>query len=606
MSGITEINSDPQWDRVTGLPVSPAGVQPAGTQPTVDGEQRTEAIAASQVVRPGDALAANELVDPRPRFLALAGDNAVAPIPPANNDADLAPRQRALLSLDLAAEKLDQADGAGAATTLENAARQAREDARRLDSNSSEARFLIAFADNAEARANAYRATSPQDGFAAASRLSSVATHTSQIADDLERSGATADASLLRALGADSRIQAQLTSQGAVNTNVLIGQGLSQTYQQVVNASFDQRIANARDWAYPWESRSPAAALREDKQRMQVVFAELNRTMREEGVSLDRAWNLMFDDNRIDGFRGPARVPGFVSRNDAATFLRDNEVTKHLLLPFADMARGATAGDAAAIDRGHAALVQALRDNGQWEVSRAVLNQLQADAQTAGGRAEAQRLNANESREWWTAKAGEFVREDLPILLLSGAVSGGLGTGARLLTTAAGWSTRAIRATQVAVELGTFVPSERILNEAINGRRADWSAGALARDYAFTLGGYGIFRAAGRGWQALRESGFGQSVIGRLRGAAETVEFTTPRGRTITLSRRALDDMLAGSAEGSDRIASFRQAHGIPAVDLTPGTGGPTGTVASVRINGRDVFGLNTTLERQYLGVDTL
>jgi hypothetical protein len=251
-------------------------------------------------------------------------------------------------------------------------------------------------------------------------------------------------------------------------------------------------------------------------------------------------------------------------------------------------------------------LVQSLRDNGQWEISRAVLNQLQADARTPEGRAEAQRLNANESREWWTAKTGEFIREDLPILLLSGAVSGGAGTGARLLATAAGWSTRAIRATQVAVELGTFVPTERVLNEAINGRRADWSASSLARDYAFTLGGYGIFKAAGRGWRALRESGFGQSIVGRLRGEGELVEFTTPRGRTINVSRRALDDMLGGSAEASNRIAAFRQQHGIPAIDLTPVTGGPTGTVASVRVNGRDVFGLNTTLERQYLGVDTL
>jgi MafB19-like deaminase len=64
--------------------------------------------------------------------------------------------------------------------------------------------------------------------------------------------------------------------------------------------------------------------------------------------------------------------------------------------------------------------------------------------------------------------------------------------------------------------------------------------------------------------------------------------------------------MLAGSAEESSRIAAFRQSHGIPQLDLTPTTGGPTGTVATVRVNGRDIYGLNTTLERQYLGVDTL
>jgi MafB19-like deaminase len=561
----------------------------------------------NELLNPSDLWAVDNMLDPRPRFLALAENAPTTALAAIDTpQADLTPKQRALLSLDLAAAKLEQADGDGAATILDNAARQAREDARSLNPTSAEARFLTAFADNAEARADVYRVRAPQEGFQTAGRLSSAAYQTEQLAAELERSGATSDARVLRAIAADSRIQAQLTSQGAANTNTLIGLGLSQTYQQVVNASFDQRIANARDWAYPWESQSPAATLRQARQKMQVVFEELNRTMREEGVSLDRAWNMMFEDNRMDGFRAPARVPGFVSRNDAATFLRDHEVTKQLLTPFADMARGATAGNAAGIDRGHADLVQALRNNGQWEVSRAVLNQLQADAQTAEGRAAAERLNASESREWWTAKTGEFIREDLPILVLSGLVSGGVGTGARLLATAAGWSTRAVRATQVAVELGTFVPTERILNEAINGQRADWSASALARDYAFTLGGYGLFRAAGRGWTALRESGFGQSVIGRLRGEGEMLNFTTPRGRTITISRRALEDMLSGPAAANARIAAYRQTHGMPAIDLTPGTGGPTGTVATVRLNGRDVYGLNTTLERQYLGVDTL
>jgi hypothetical protein len=514
MSGaIGEVNNERDWEPINPIPTSTA-VQSTRVDSIDETEGTEEPQGVAPVTNSGDAIAADELIDTRPRFRALAA---------ATNDAqtdqtELNARQRALLSLDLAAEKLDQADGTGAATILENAARQARQDARPLNANTSEARFLTAFAENAEARAAAYRAAAAQPGFDAASRLASAASRTERTATELERLGATSDARLLRAIAADSQIQAQLTYQGAVNTNVLIGQGLSQTYQQVVNASFDQRIANARDWAYPWESQSPAAALRTDRQKMQVVFGELNRTMREDGISLDQAWNRMFEDNRVDGFRGPQRVPGFATRNDAATFLRDHEVTKHLLMPFADMARGATAGDANAIDRGHADLVQALRNNGQWEVSRAVLNQLQADAQTPEGRAAAERLNANESRQWWSAKAGEFIREDLPVLLLSGAVSGGLGTGAKLLATAAGWSTRAIRATQVAVELGTFVPTERVLNEAINGRRADWSASALARDYAFTLGGYGIFKAAGRGWKALRESGFGESVIGRLRG----------------------------------------------------------------------------------------
>src|SRR5262249_8704133 len=146
----------------------------------------------------------------------------------------------------------------------------------------------------------------------------------------------------------------------------------------------------------------------------------------------------------------------------------DHQVTRNLLMPFADMARGFSQGDAGGIDKAQADLVRALRSNDQFEISRAVLNAHLKDARTPEGQSQARQLDANESREWWTAKAEQFAERDLPVLVLSAAISGGLGTGARGLAMAASWGARAARGVQVAVEIGSFVPTERILNEAIN------------------------------------------------------------------------------------------------------------------------------------------
>ena len=594
-------------------------------------EEEQEAPVPSQLLSPSIARAEKDLVYRRLGFHVIGDpDNgpttAVQPggqptAVASTTSPDLNPRQRALLSLDVASQKLDQGDGRGAANLLETAARNARADARTLNPASAEARFLTAFADNADARARTYRATAPQEVWSAANTLANAAINAEQTAQQLSREGNTSDARLLRAIGADSRIQAAVTQQSATNTNSLIGQGLGQTYQQIVNASFDKKIAEASSWKWPWQDASPRDSLIADKQKMQVVFAELDRTMREEGVSLDRAWNLMFEDNHIDGWNGAARVPGFVTRNDAAAFLRDNEVTKNLLMPFADMARGFTTGDARTIDRAQADLVQSLRNNDQWEIARAVLDAHLREARTAEGQSQARSLDANESREWWKAKAGEFVQRDLPILLLTTAVSGGLGTGARTLATAVGWSARIARGAQIAVEIGSFVPTERILNEAITGRKADWSSGALARDYAFTIGGFALFKALGKGWQALREGGFGRNIISGPKGGPHgSVEVVTPEGVRIRVSRQELEDLVARPMESRARnpiagaasrlsaeeqqairdIAAYRARSGMP--EFKPNE--PTGTVSVTTVNGKDVYGHSTTLERAHLGTD--
>ena len=353
---------------------------------------------------------------------------------------------------------------------------------------------------------------------------------------------------------------------------------------------------------------------------MAVVFDELNRTMREQGVTLDRAWSAMFDDNQVDGWNNQPRVPGFPTRHEAAAFLRDHQLTRNLLMPFADMAGGFSQGDAGAIDKAQADLVRALRANDQFEISRAVLNAHLEDARTRQGQDEARRLDASESREWWAAKAEQFAERDLPILLLSTAISGGLGTGARGLVMAASWGARAARGVQIAVEIGTFVPTERILNDAINNKKADWSAGALARDYAFTIGGYALLRAAGAGWQAFRQGGFAKSIIGQAKSVGETVEVVTPDGIKFRVGRRQLEAELAspGRAAGTvagegaarlsaeeqraiDEIAAYRKGHGMPEFKMQPGE---SGTASQAEVRGQKVYGFNTTLERTTFDTD--
>jgi len=600
--------------------------KPAGAglpKPSITANQ---ALATKSLLDPSNYLAFAMPGEGDPQPMATLATNVSAATPAGLH---LDPKQRSVLSLDLASKKLAQGDGAGAAKLLTAAAANARADAAKLNAASPEARFLNAFADNADARAKAYLEQAPFKSENAARDLYGVSAKTDRLAQELQAKGLTGDAKLLRAIAADSRVQAEVILQSAINTNALLGQGLSQTYQQVVNLSFDRKIADASNWKWPWQDASPHDKLVADKQKMQVVFAELNRTMREQGVSLDRAWTMMFDDNHIDGWRGAARVPGFPTRNDAAAFLRDNEVTRDLLSPFADMARGLSEGNAGTVDHAQAELVKSLRKNGQWEIARALLDTHLKDARTQEGRQEAQQLDASESREWWTAKAEDFVQKELPVLILSGLVSGGLGTGARALALTATWGVRAARGVQVAVEIASFVPTQRILNEAINGQKSDWSAGALARDYAFTIGGYALFRALGIGWQALRESGFGKNIVGRPWGANEVLEVVTPEGVRIRVARKELEDLVAkpleargASATGGvggtvgrltseeqqalSRIAAFRELHNIPALDLTPKTGGETGTAAYVRIGNKEFHGLSTTLEREYLKIDTL
>jgi hypothetical protein len=434
--------------------------------------------------------------------IALRKDDALRRIDEETAKNKYNPVQRAIRGIDFAAGELEAGQGLAAAGVLDSEAKKARDTLKGMDPNSPEGRILTSFAENAEARAHSYRQTVPNPAFQAAGDLMKAARGADDRAAALERAGKTNEAKLLRAIAADSRVQASLAAEGAAQSNSLLGQGIAQTYRQIVDASFDKKI---EDTGTLFGLRTgPKDQLIADKDKMKVVFDELNRTMRENGVSLDRAWNMMFDDSRIDGWRADKRVPGFPTRHDAAAFLRDHEVTKNLLIPFSDMARGFADGKGDVIDKARGDLVGELRKHGQWEIARGVLDGYMKAPKSDEGRAAFDKLNDNERSQWWKQKAGEFIEKELPVLVLSGLVSGGAGWGAGALAKAAQWGPRAIKAVTIGTELGTFVPAERILNDAINGKAPDWSAGGLARDYALTLGGYGLFKGMGKAWSYFR------------------------------------------------------------------------------------------------------
>jgi hypothetical protein len=403
------------------------------------------------------------------------------------------PQQRAVRSLDLAQNLLDRGDGNAAARFLEA-------EANRLQNTGDP--VLRSYRDNALSRAAGYRATVPAQGYERASELARRATEARTLAHEMRRQGREGEARFLEAMGTDSLVQARLLAASAGNTDALVGRGLVQTYRAMVDHAYQTAI----DGTGTLFGAGRRDGLVRDRDRTREIFGRLDTMMQEQGIGLDRAWNQMFENARINsGFAG------FPTARDAAIFLRDNQHSMGLLIPFADMAQGFHRGDDAAVERARAGLVTALRDRRQWDVADQLYQRLQGEARTREGRQALDNLGTGRA-QWWGQTAGDFIQHELPLLVLSGVVSGGAGWAARAGGAALGWGVRASRAVGVATELGAFVPTQRVLGELLQGRRADWSPGALARDYALTLGGYGLFRGMGSAWRYFRGDRAGAAV----------------------------------------------------------------------------------------------
>lgn len=476
-----------------------------------------------------DRLAQRTSTQDLTRANELQGQYAIRSLAEINEDKFSNPGELVLQSFDKAAELSNKGYGEGAAQLLENQARVARERLQITASESPNATLLRNFADTADAQAKALRAVTPKQGYEAAQELYRKASQADRAAEALEKDENFEQAKLLRTMSRGAAVQAAQTNAAASNTNVMFGKAIADSYRQVVNASFDEKIKEARTWAYPWQDKSPADILKDQKQKMNVVFDELNRTMQEKGVSFDRAWSDMNDDAQIDGWnKEPRRVPGFPTREDAAKYLRDNEVTRGLVSPFADLARGFSEGSDRTIDKASGDIIKVLKANGQWNIAEALTKDFQKNARSADGKKEADDLAGRQTWDWLKAKTGEFILDEMPTMVLAGVISGGAGWGVKALTTAAKWGPRAIKTATAVTEFGTFLGSQKVLDEALRGKNSHLDdPKAWARDAAFQaaflLGGKALGKAFGKSWEFLRVNNFGvpsgfQTLRGKLAG----------------------------------------------------------------------------------------
>lgn len=528
------------------------------------------------------------------RTAAAAQIQQATPIPPTQgSDIHFSPRElieSAPNILDLAMRQLDTGNGAEAAAMLDAAAREMRLGL--AQAQAPERGVIETLAHNLEARARAYRQENPDDVMAAAGSLNLYARNARVIAEGLSESQPEY-AQLLQQVGQDSRIQAEMLYQSAANSKSMLGQAVSSMYRDIADASLARDIANTGDIHNLLTGSRDT--LERDRARMTEAFDYLDQKMQTEGLTFHEAWHQMFRDHRIADRQ---QLPTFPTAHEAVVFIRDHASTRGLLEPMASFSEALYRQDAEQIDLARGRMVEALRSNDQWELARQVLDQYQADAASPAGQAQAEALDANESGAWWRAKAASFVQEDLPVLLLTGVVSGGVGAGARLAAGAAGWGARASRLAQVSAELGSFVPTERLLNDAINGRRADWSGGALARDYALTVGSYGLFRALGAGWQALRRPSQVQPTL-------RPDPTRAPDGsRTAVRSNESAENILALTREYESAQILARQGYQVTQNPRVPGAGGSGVKMPDYRINGHlfDNYAPNTSNVRNIWG----
>ncbi|HZH79181.1 MAG TPA: hypothetical protein VEY88_24350 [Archangium sp.] len=273
-------------------------------------------------------------------------------------------------------------------------------------------------------------------------------------------------------------------------------------------------------------------------------------------------------------------LPSFPTEHEAAVFLRDHEVTRGLLMPMSDLARSLCEGKMQGADTAAAEIIKALRKNDQWEIARVLLDELSKNARTPDGADLAQTLNDSERREWWSQKAQQFIVDDLPVLVLSTLISGGIGIGARTLALTAKWGPKAARGVQLTAELLSFVPTERVLNDVINNRRADWSAYGMARDYLMTAASFGLFYTLGVCWRAWRTP---PKVVS---DAAKTA--ATPKGRPkeIPAKEKAKENINALNRENESAVILRENNYPIEQNPVIPGSNQPGVKKPDYRIGG--------------------
>jgi hypothetical protein len=423
----------------------------------------------------------------------------------------------ALSTSDQAAKLLEQGKGEDAAALYHKRAQALRQEASK-NPNSMDGALKNALADNFAARAAAYRAKTPAQAQAAAQQLQRTSHDLGVLAGNQEQQNGRwvdhfkgDDAKALKAICSDSSMQAGLMNDAAHNEGDQKNLGVSKFYRDIVNRTFEQKEKDVSGLHNAiWGDRDKMKA---DQTTVNQALDEVERTMKAKHCSMGEAWNDMARIVRVngsvpqqDGPRDP-KAPDQNERYRVAMALRDNDVTKGLLSPFCDLSDAVSHGDKQGADLAQGKVAQALADNHEFGVAKEVLAGYQNNAQTAEGKMDAARLQSGISSQQWKATASDFVLKEMPVLVATGIISGGIGDLAAGGAAALRMGATAQKVVQVSTELGAFVPTEHVLNSAINGKPGDWSAGGLARDYALTIGGYGLFKGLGKGWAALRGLG---------------------------------------------------------------------------------------------------
>ena len=161
------------------------------------------------------------------------------------------------------------------------------------------------------------------------------------------------------------------------------------------------------------------------------------------------------------------------------------------------------------LDEARTGLVQALQTMGQWDMARRFIGAAQDTVRSQAGFFTLSRLQDAQRRHEFNERMGplyEFVIQDLPVMVLAGLISYGTGSVVAGAASVLRLGARAVRLTFYATEVLTFAPAQRILDQAINGRPADWSGESLIRDYLVTGGSVGAFKLLGYGWRSLSQT----------------------------------------------------------------------------------------------------
>lgn len=292
----------------------------------------------------------------------------------------------------------------------------------------------------------------------------------------LARTQATHPADLLRSLAAETRAQAELLRTAASNTDSLIGRSLARSLAVIVDASVPLYFQRAEGALPKKVDRADVdAALRELKdslQRFDRHVADVRRPLHDVIARLDPG---LADRLKLDGGNTP--VNGSVS--SAYRSISTHTLTAHLMEPLAALSAAINATSPDAIRAAAKELVSALGDRGQLGFLKAHLGQAATET----------------TRPGLHVSPGDILKNELPSLVLRGALSGGLA--AVFDGSAHSAFSQRLKRIAIAEDPSALTPAERLLVNLANGRSPP-AASALDPRASVWLSNSSLFAESGR------------------------------------------------------------------------------------------------------------